>query len=485
MNLSPLLPVAFFLVTAIAGGQAQSADDYRVFTNTKGQKMEARIVDARGDKVKIVRRDGHEFVVAVDLFSQEDQDHIASWKSHHSPTAEAPPATAISSETVNEAFGHEVFADSLLWDDVPGDAAKRLGWPRESQTDYLCSFRKYPQENERFLGARAYSAVLYGEEGKVTSLSLVFANKGDSFGMLGNQTDSEDTPVEVLEAAMSADVATISHALTNLVGEEGEKQRFGEGSGRQNVLRWDWNNHAFLLFEQEEEYVSLQVQPADFADAGGRVDRVKEAEVRERSRANVERRSNGDVVIRNIPMVDQGPKGYCVPATFERCMRYLGIPADMYLLAMAGETQIGGGTSTRALMDAVGRDIRRKGRGFDSWRDEDIKFRDLAKYIDEGIPVMWTMFSTDAFNGAADARTKKRREVEDWSGYAEEIEKESETLALQVDHSAGHITLIIGYNEETSEIAFSDSWGERYMERWTTPAEAQEVSQGWFYVVDF
>jgi hypothetical protein len=36
-------------------------------------------------------------------------------------------------------------------------------------------------------------------------------------------------------------------------------------------------------------------------------------------------------------MVDQGPKGYCVPATFERAMRTMGIDADMYLLAMVGQ----------------------------------------------------------------------------------------------------------------------------------------------------
>ena len=35
--------------------------------------------------------------------------------------------------------------------------------------------------------------------------------------------------------------------------------------------------------------------------------------------------ARSNVVVTDIPMVDQGPKGYCVPATWERYLRYLGI----------------------------------------------------------------------------------------------------------------------------------------------------------------
>ena len=44
--------------------------------------------------------------------------------------------------------------------------------------------------------------------------------------------------------------------------------------------------------------------------------------------------------------------------------------------------------------------------------------------------------------------------------------------------------IIIGYNEDTNEIAFSDSWGERYKERWITIPEAGQISQQRFYVID-
>jgi len=41
----------------------------------------------------------------------------------------------------------------------------------------------------------------------------------------------------------------------------------------------------------------------------------------------------------------------------------------------------------------------------------------------------------------------------------------------------------MGYNKETNEIAFSDSWGENYLERWITVPEAEQVSQKRFYVI--
>ena len=86
-----------------------------------------------------------------------------------------------------------------------------------------------------------------------------------------------------------------------------------------------------------------------------------------------------DVIINNIPMVDQGPKGYCAPATVERCMRFMGISADMYLLANIGKTSIGGGTSMKTLFGNIGRDIKRKGRSFDEYSGE-IKIEIFKKY---------------------------------------------------------------------------------------------------------
>jgi hypothetical protein len=56
---------------------------------------------------------------------------------------------------------------------------------------------------------------------------------------------------------------------------------------------------------------------------------------------------------------------------------------------------------------------------------------------------------------------------------------------IEKDKSTGHRALITGYNKDTNEIAFSDSWGGRFKERWITLDDAQRVSQNAFYTIGF
>ena len=183
-------------------------------------------------------------------------------------------------------------------------------------------------------GAHPFSVAMYAENDKVTGFSLVFANKGDLFSARGSgemHFDKDTPPAQaamIVKKAMDKDLAAISATLSKQLGAP-QKERFGEKAGRMNMQRWDWRGHAILLAEAEGEYVGIQIVTSAFADAGGKVESVNDTIIRSRALANLEKREGGDVVISDIPMVDQGPKGYCVPATAERSMRYLGIPADM------------------------------------------------------------------------------------------------------------------------------------------------------------
>ncbi|MDB6136982.1 MAG: hypothetical protein JWO94_54, partial [Verrucomicrobiaceae bacterium] len=262
------------------------------------------------------------------------------------------------------------------------------------------------------------------------------------------------------------------------------KTRFGEGKERRNMSRWDWRGHAILLAEVPDQYVGIEVVPAAFADTGGKVARTSDLVIRERAKGNVEKRPIGDVVINDIPMVDQGPKGYCVPATAERAMRYMGVPADMYVLAMAGESGYGGGTSVEKLLEGVGRDIKRKGRAFEH-SSGPLKIKDLAKHIDKGIPIIWALYSTKEFNKTADARTTERKQVTELASWKSKVDSEAAGHSLGKETDTAHVVLIIGYNKDTNEIAFSDSWGERFKERWITIKEAEQISQKAFWVVGF
>ncbi|HQW28932.1 MAG TPA: C39 family peptidase [Verrucomicrobiales bacterium] len=462
------------------------SEEFRTFKNSAGKEVRAKVLSVANGKASITLESGQQFVIPIASLSPADQEFLAKWTPGTASTPAPLPSTGgVTSKQINEAIGFPLFAETVLWTNKPEEVAARLEWPRESKTAIGESYRAYPNDKYRFLGARPYSAALYGEAEQVTAISIVFANKGDSFGAGGRGEEHfiKGKPVpggmEGLRLIMENDAELISGKLGALLGEA-TKQRFGEGESRVEVQRWDWAGHAFLLSNVPDEYVSLAVQPIAAADNRGNTAKVSDATVRERARGFIEKRDNGDVVISNIPMVDQGPKGYCVPATAERCMRFLGIPADMYLLAMAGETKAGGGTSVELLLSNIGSDIKRKGRSFDI-ADGELKMRDLKKSIDSGIPVIWALFSTKTFNEIANERTKARKDS--WESHKTIVAAAAANPSLTPDSDTAHVVIIMGYNEETDEIAFSDSWGENYQERWITLPEAEQVSQKRFYII--
>ncbi|MCE2694456.1 MAG: C39 family peptidase [Verrucomicrobiaceae bacterium] len=439
--------LALLLTLAQTSGQSS---ELRTFTNASGKAIQARLVGVEGVNATIEMATGQRFTLAVTQFSAADQAYIKQAAATLAPATAAPAAATAYKPGPNDQLEPAVV-------------------------------------NE--FGAHPFSVAMYAENDKVTGFSLVFANKGDLFSARGSgemHFDKDTPPAQaamIVKKAMDKDLAAISATLTKQLGEP-LKERFGEKAGRMNMQRWDWRGHSILLAEAEGEYVGIQIVTSAFADAGGKVASVADTIIRSRALANLEKREGGDVVIGDIPMVDQGPKGYCAPATAERSMRYLGIPADMYILANAGQTGFGGGTNVDMMLSGMAAQIRSKRRSFDSWESE-LKIKEIAKYIDKGLPVMWTLCSTKGFNDTANKRTKERKTVTDWAAWREKVTAEAAANSLPKDKDTRHIVLIIGYNKDTNEMAFSDSWGDDFKERWITLQEAEQVSDGRFYVVGF
>jgi len=392
-------------------------------------------------------------------------------------------------DEVNTACGVSLFMDENLWDDEAPSVALRLAWPLESETSLDSSYRRYPDDQARFLGARPFSQVLYAEQGKPSGLSLVFANKGDAVstvtGLPGNRELRERrAELRGNRKAIEADEKTLGAALSGLFGKP-STARFGQGSRtRETVQRWDWRGHVFLLSAPRGEYVALRILPTASADNGGR-SRLSDDVIRQRVTSRVQRRPNGDVVVADIPMVNQGPKGYCVPATWERVMRFMGVPADMYVLAMAGNTGAGGGTSGQDIMWGARDAITRAGRRLDG---PSLKLQPaaVAKFIDRGLPIMWAMYSTPEMNRAVNGRLAARQAMTDPSSWAALLAGAREAAKkMTKDRETAHLCMITGYNKQTGELAFSDSYGPDFEERWITVEEAEAVSQGLFYVIEF
>lgn len=378
---------------------------------------------------------------------------------------------------MNQAFGASLWQDENLWDDDDGSVAQRLEWPEESRTSHAASFRRYAGPETRLLGARPYSLALYGKDGRVEQLSLVFANKGDVAPADPRRPDD-------YKRQIAADARQIETTLSAVLGPP-KVEQFGEGAKtRERVERWDWQGHTILLAAPRGEYVAVRIIPTAAAD-GEMAPRVPDAALRATLKDRVERRPNGDVVLRDIPMVNQGPKGYCVPATWERALRYLGIPADMYVLAMAGQTQAGGGTTIDAMIIGAGEVVRRNGRRLVSGSGK-LSPRVVGNYIDAGLPLMWALFVDVPLNFALTTRSEQRRHVTDWDAYRESLKPlRKDAARIRVNRANGHVCMIVGYNPETEEFAISDSWGPEFAERWITVEEANALSQGRFTVVNW
>lgn len=454
------------------------AAELRSFKSSTGQEIQATFEDLQGNTVTLRRADGKVFELPLNRLSTEDQDFVKN----------AAAGSSNEAEKINQAAGLPFSAGKPFSQLRADTVATALKLKPESTSKHGKSWRLYASfvEGYTLFGAVPYSVALYSdEEGKIENISVVYSNKGDYGSTAGFARDhfkSTGTPEpSSLQEAMSLDEKTVASALTSVLGEPTE-QRYGESATRRTIKRWDWKGHAFLLSNEEGEYVSLSIVSTEMADNDGKSERIGDAELKQRLIENLVRSDNGDVFISEIPMVDQGPKGYCVPATFERAMRTMGIDADMYLLAMVGQSNAGGGTVVELLLENVKSTVYRKGRRTKEEEIKTLKLRDVKRYIDAGSPLMWSMFSVDEYNDLADENTAGRDKGD--PTFRDNITAKATKLAQsEKPEDNRHICMIIGYNETTQEIAVSDSWGKRFEKRWIPLTAADWASSGKLFMI--
>jgi len=404
---------------------------------------------------------------------------------NHSSALNEPTAAE-----VNRAMGIPLFGSESLWEENDAMVAKRLRWPQESLTTYEAGYRRYPytyNSDTRVFGVRALSLFLQGLGNKTARASILFANKGDiAFYMSPEEVARQkaDTPLNVthgmmhaFQDAMRTDASTLRKGLRSLFGDSRSMSLGRFQQTREKADRWDWKGHSFLLIEQPGEYVALRIVPTAVLDDTDSSRKAFTA-AKQSLRGRVERRPTGDVLIADLPMVDQGRKGYCVPATFERLLRYYGLTADMNVLAMAGKTGAGGGTSIGQIEAATQSVVYDAGGTINS-RNFIGSIQEIKPFIDAGKPLLFAHFSTEEFNRRVNERMKVRNNFspEDWSSKVLPDFKKRMGAPLKPEPQYGHVCLIIGYNEKTREIAISDSWGEAATERWMTEEEARQIMQ--------
>ena len=190
--------------------------------------------------------------------------------------------------------------------------------------------------------------------------------------------------------------------------------------------------------------------------------------------------ASGDVLIRDIPMVDQGQKGYCVVATAERVLRYYGIKVDENELAQLANSSASGGTSVRGMTQSLAKLANRFQIRVRTIYETDYRAlmadydqaarRSKASPINPGVKDVGDLYDQMKPELLREARVKNRSGL---SAFQRRVKEHvdagipvlwSVMLGMIPDGSrakspGGHMRLIIGYNEKTDEILYSDSWG--------------------------
>jgi hypothetical protein len=386
----------------------------------------------------------------------------------------------------------------------------------EGRTKWETSYRRYfsgdaTDKDSAMLGSAAYCVALYADaDDHPTSLLIAFANDGDYKHIAFYQHDiavidhpeagekrnfpdktrdelqkEVDDDIASFEPTRQAEADTLAKNLSALLGDP-KRAFFGDDPAtREDIQRWDWNDASFLLTGEENKYNLLRIVPVALADNNGRTERIPRDDIGVKLSGAVEHRPNGDVIITQIPMADQGPKGYCVPATWERVLRYEGVPGDMYTLSRVGSTRFGGGTQNGNLAQQLDETLHNYGRHTEFLNLDILDDISIRHYIDDGVPIFWSV------NPEGYDAPKQRYELADrdkewdrWKTLLSAAAAQDKTLA-PVSHNFGHEVLIIGYNPNTKEIAWTDPWGRQTSERWMTAAEAQRCTLGQYYTISW
>lgn len=333
--------------------------------------------------------------------------------------------------------------------------------PRMSITssDYCArTVKKIDLKNSKLgLGELKFGETLvyWDEENKTKRIEALIYNRGDDDergrGEFNEIVRNAVRQLINLTKGQSGLESDISEADLEHVGVEGMKQWY-----------WKWNSGAILLeasaSTQEDgsfkaEFVRLKMGKDDSAIATGGADNIsKKSLLRKNVQDDPKTR---DRWIAGIPMVDQGTKGYCVPATTARVFAYYGMDAvDMNAMAQMFDASASCGTSLSKMMnelekisDKFNYEVETLMICDGSRSAKNDWYKTVRKSIDDGVPILWCV----------------------QLGKAEEA-------GIPPGYGGSHMRLIIGYNKRNRSIIFSDSWGEGHEFKFNKLENAYKMS---------
>lgn len=419
----------------------------------------------------------------------------------------------------NRVLNSEVSLDALvagdkLWETTPDQFEQQF---KDKGLQWLSK----EQDQARFFGGglslfngeiKVLEALAEFQGGKLARVNFSLYNRGDS------KTDP----------GTSAEFETMVNGFKNILNTRIGAKAVDRGKDATSAVRamgWTWSKAptAYLLeysYQKEmqsqsksfrPEFIRLRVAPIpkqlllsnSGATGNNPVSKYKLT-------ANVTKETSGDIVIKTVPMVDQGPKGYCVVATAERVFKYLGLNVDQHEMAAIANSSSSGGTNPMEMVDALNKLTGRLKvhiRELQGWNYAEFnklitdynraakknKKREIIIAGMRGINIgeIYASFDADSLKESRaapskGAYTKFQREVTDTINRGVPL-MWSVQLGLYPENEipqakGGHMRLIIGYNLKTSEILYSDSWGADHALKRMPMDNACAMTTGLYYL---
>ena len=207
-------------------------------------------------------------------------------------------------------------------------------------------------------------AVFVFKEGKLAEVSLLPWTKGDSrnadlseenFHKLVDAWTSElDERIAPKHQDRGPDTASAARAERRMwIGKDTLAQL--EYSGGKERIRDPYSGRERTGQNFQGEFIRLRLLPKPDSMIGLDASTGGGVTVRRKDLAqSVVREESGDVLIPDVPIVDQGDKGYCAVATAARVLNYYGVPADQHEMAqVSGNNAGGGGTNPDEMVEAL------------------------------------------------------------------------------------------------------------------------------------
>lgn len=346
----------------------------------------------------------------------------------------------------------------------------------------------------RFLDLRIWDALVSFESNHIGRLELFFYNRGDAGDL---NAKAFNGLLDKISAGLSNWTGVAAAALPDLSGAARTKIQHVAWVKPPTRLELEWSVTKPHVqngkqIEYRSEFIRLRVFPSAAAVTNNPPARLLPSHPTAASTAaelktHIRSTDSGDVFLGDVPMVDQGEKGYCAAAVTERVMRYYGLDFDQHQAAQVAGTSARGGTKGDSLRDAFKRISQKNGLRFMLLEDE-LEGRTIQRLITaynhaamlahkSKVSLDGANHELDALLSAMDpellhqARTKTQSDLNRlkgdvvknidigipliWDVYLGLVKEQFVTPQMH----GGHLRMIIGYNKKTDEILYSDSWG--------------------------